>query len=211
MINKTCREFIDILGSNASVPGGGGASALVGAVGAALGTMVGELTTGKKKYAKYQDEIEALIAKSRELTDKLAALVQADADVFMPLSQAYKMPKDTPEEQKAKNEALQAALDDAIEVPMQIALVCVDALKVLDRYSVVGSVLAVSDAGTGAAMCLAAIRGARLNVLINIKSLDDKQKKNSYWDMIQKVTEEGTALAEDIYSRVEQMCMPSLD
>ncbi len=208
MTNKTIKEFLDVLGSNASVPGGGGASALVGAVGAALGTMVGELTTGKKKYAEHQDEIEALILKSRELTDKLAALVQADADVFFPLSQAYKMPKNTPKEAETKNEALQAALGDAIDVPMQIALVSLETLKVLDRYSAVGSILAVSDAGTGAAMCLAAVRGARLNVLINIKSLDDKEKKEKYWDMIQEVSQKSTSLAEDIYSRVEQMCMP---
>ena len=97
----TCEEFVEVLASKAPVPGGGGASALVGAIGTALGNMVGSLTLGKKKYADVQDDIIALKAKADALQAELLGLVQKDAEMFEPLSKAYGLPKET-EEEKAE-------------------------------------------------------------------------------------------------------------
>lgn len=107
MLNRTCREFIDVLASREPVPGGGGASALAGAVGIALGAMVGELTVGKKKYAEHEAEISNLIFRSQELIQKFDELVTKDAEAFLPLAAAYRMPKSTPEEARAQEQAVQ--------------------------------------------------------------------------------------------------------
>ena len=97
-----CNEFVDVLGSKAPVPGGGGASALVGAVGTALGNMVGALTVGKKKYADVEEEMKELMAKATTLQDELLHLIERDAEVFEPLSKAYGMPRETEEEKAEK-------------------------------------------------------------------------------------------------------------
>ena len=101
-INKSCKDFTEVLASKAPVPGGGGASALVGALGMALGNMVGALTVGKKKYAAVEEEIKALMAQAETLQTELLSLVEKDAEVFAPLAAAYSMPKETEEEKAEK-------------------------------------------------------------------------------------------------------------
>lgn len=206
MLNQTCKEFIDVLASKEAVPGGGGASALAGAIGIALGSMVGELTTGKKTYAQYETEISNLIFRSQELIREFEALVEEDAKAFLPLSEAYKMPNSTEEEKAARENAIQSGLVAAAEAPLQIAEACLKALRVLDSFSLIGSRLAISDAGTGAAICLAALKGARLNVLINLKSMKDQEKRKELSDKIDAITDSGIHLAEITYSRVEKAC-----
>ncbi len=206
MLNQTCKEFIDVLASKEPAPGGGGASAFVGAIGMALGSMVGELTIGKKKYAEYETEIASLLFRSQELTDQFERLVVKDAEAFLPLSEAYKMPHFTEEEDAAKDRAIQKALVAAAEVPLEIAELCLKALRILDSFSLIGSRLAISDAGTGAAICLAALKGARLSVLINLKSMKDEEKRKELSDKLDAITDSGIHLAEITYARVEKAC-----
>lgn len=206
MLEMKCNEFIDKLGSNEPVPGGGSASALVGALGIALGTMVGELTTGKKTYAMHEEELGKIIPASRELTEKMKAAVNKDVTAFEPLAKAYRMPNGTPEEKQLRQVAIDAGVIDAAIAPLELAELCVEALKLLDRYSVIGSRLAVSDAGTGAVFCEAALKGAKLNVLINLKSIKDENIKTEFTDRIEKASDECAKLASDIYSRVEAAC-----
>ena len=116
--DKTCSEFVEILGTKAPVPGGGGASALVGAVGTALGSMVASLTVGKKKYADVEEEMQNLRDKAVGLQKELLHLVDRDAEVFEPLSKAYGMPKETEAEKAEKARVMEAALKDACMVPM---------------------------------------------------------------------------------------------
>ena len=137
MLNRTCREFIDVLASREPVPGGGGASALAGAVGIALGAMVGELTVGKKKYAEHEAEISNLIFRSQELIQKFDELVTKDAEAFLPLAAAYRMPKSTPEEARAQEQAVQEALIAAAQAPLEIAETCLKALRILDSLSLI--------------------------------------------------------------------------
>ena len=204
MLNKTCNDFIDELGSNAPVPGGGSCAALVAALGAALGTMVGELTTGKKTYACYQEEITSLLEKTRSLTEEMKQSVQKDIDAFYPLSEVYRMPSSTEEEKAARETALQLRLYDAAEAPLELCEQCCRAMKLFDRLAVVGSRLAVSDVGCGVSLCAAALKSAKLNVLINLKSMKDPEQKAGLQARLDKAAEEGLALAEKIYRNVEE-------
>lgn len=203
MLNKTCDLFISELGSNAPVPGGGSAAALVGAVGIALGTMVGELTTGKKTYAEYEEEIQQLIGRSRVLTEKMKAAVKKDIESFKPLSDVYRMPNTTAEEKAVRHEAMQKALLPAAEAPLELTELCVEALEILDRYSEIGSRLAVSDAATGSVMCLAALKSARLNVIVNTKMMEDDELRNRLDARADEAMTRGSEISRATYERVE--------
>ncbi|MDR3552570.1 MAG: cyclodeaminase/cyclohydrolase family protein [Clostridia bacterium] len=168
--DKSCGEFLDALASGSVVPGGGGASALCGALGAALGSMVCNLTLGKKKYADVQEDIAAIIEKTEKLRGDLAALVQADAEVFEPLSKAYGMPKDAP----GRDEVMEKCLRDACDVPCRIMRKACEAIELHEELAVKSSRIAVSDVGVGAAFCRAALVGASLNVFINTRLMKDR-------------------------------------
>ena len=124
-----------MLGSKAPVPGGGGASALVGAVGTALGNMVGALTVGKKKYADVEEEMKELMAKATTLQDELLHLIERDAEVFEPLSKAYGMPRETEEEKAEKARVMEIVLKDACSVPMEIMEKCCEAIDLIVEFA----------------------------------------------------------------------------
>lgn len=197
-----CDEFVTVLASKAPVPGGGGASALVGAVGTALGNMVGSLTVGKKKYAAVEEEMQQLKAKADALQKELLHLVERDAEVFEPLSKAYGMPKETEEEKAEKARVMEAALKEACSVPMEIMEKCCEAIDLLVEFAAKGSVLAISDAGVGAAFCKAALEGASLNVYINTKSMTDREYAESLNKKCDEMLEKYTKIAEDVFQSV---------
>ena len=170
MTTKSCREFVTVLASDAPAPGGGGASALVAALGTALGNMVGSLTVGKKKYADVEAEIVALKAKCDALQTELLNQVPADAEGFVPLAKAYGIPKDDP----SRPEILEKATITACQVPMHIMELCCESLDAIKVFADKGSRLAVSDAGCGAAIVKSALQAASLNVFINTKTLRDR-------------------------------------
>ena len=207
MLNKSCIDFIDTLASKAPVPGGGGASALVGAIGVALGSMVGNLTTGKKKYADVEEDMQALLKESDALTRRLSELVQADAEVFEPLSKAYGLPSVTEEEKLVKEKVLQEVLIQATQVPLKIAECCLDGIRLLDQYAKKGSRLVVSDAGVGVIFCKSALQGAKLNVLINLKLMKNELLKKEFSEKMTEIETEGLKLADQVYEYVEeQLC-----
>lgn len=179
MMEQSCTRFLAELAGKAPVPGGGGASALVGAAGVALGNMVGCLTTGKKKYAAVEADIQTLNAKAEALRRELEALVQADAEAFAPLAAAYGLPKDTPAQAAHKAAVLDAALDTACAVPLEIMQKCAEGIVLVEEYAAKGSVLAVSDAGCAAALCKAALQSASLNVFINTKLMTDRPRADA--------------------------------
>ena len=179
MMEQSCTQFLAELAGKAPVPGGGGAAALVGAAGVALGNMVGCLTTGKKKYAAVEADIQALNARAEALRRELEALVQADAEAFAPLAAAYGLPKDTPAQAAHKAAVLEAALDTACVVPLEIMQKCAEGIVLVEEYAAKGSVLAVSDAGCAAALCKAALQSASLNVFINTKLMTDRPRADA--------------------------------
>lgn len=195
----SCKEFVAELAGKSPVPGGGGASALVGAIGTALGSMVGSLTVGKKKYADVEQDVLDLMDKANRIQIELLGLVNRDAEVFEPLSRAYGLPKNTEEEKAEKARIMEQALRDACSVPLEIMELCCRAIDLQKEFAEKGNRLAISDAGVGAALCKAALIGASFNVFINTKSMADREyaeqankKANDMLDMYIPLADEVT-------------------
>ena len=198
MTMETCRKFVEVLASDAPAPGGGGAAALVGAVGTALGNMVGSLTVGKKKYADVQEEILAMKAKCDDLQKQLLDQVEADEKGFVPLAKAYGIPKDDP----TRAEVLEKATITACGVPMHIMELCCEALDCIQVFAEKGSRLAVSDAGCAAVCCKAALQAASLNVFINTKSIKDPAVSSELNRQANVMLNKYCGLADDIFEEV---------
>lgn len=200
LLNSSVTSFTEQLASPAPVPGGGGASALVAAVGIALGDMVGELTVGKKKYADVEYEIRELMARAQELRVKLLACVEKDATAFEPLSKAYGIPKDDP----TRDEIMERCLRDAASAPLEILDLCGEAIDLLDSFSKKGSRLVLSDAATGAMLCHGAMHGAAINVKVNTRLMKDR----AYADEINRHVDGKLTcyipIAEQIYTKISR-------
>ena len=185
---NSCKDFIDVLASSAPIPGGGGASALVGAIGVALGNMEEDIIRCKKE--------------ADEITKRLLELVAKDAEVFEPLSKAYSLPKSTPEELAKKEEVMAVVLKDACEVPLEIMKTCARGLDLMKEFAEKGSRIALSDAGVGATLLKSALQGASLNIYINTKSMKDRvlaQQLNDETDSLRKTYEKK---ADEIFENV---------
>jgi len=197
-----CDEFVTVLASKAPVPGGGGASALVGAVGTALGNMVGSLTVGKKKYADVEAEMWELKGKCDKLQAELLRLIERDAEVFEPLSKAYGMPRETEEEKAEKARVMEIVLKEACSVPMEIMEKCCEAIDVIVEFAAKGSALAISDAGVGVIFCKAALQGASLNVFINTKSMKNREYAEELNAKAEAMLSKYTVLADEVFAQV---------
>lgn len=197
-MEKNVDKFLAELASSAPTPGGGGAAALCGALGVALGNMVGNLTLGKRKYADVQEDIAALNSRAEALRTDFVALVDADAEAFAPLSRAYGIPKDAP----GRAEVMEAALKRAAEPPLEIMRKCAEALDVIADYAAKGSALAISDAGCAAALTIAAMKAAALNVRINTKSMADREAADKMNAEAAGLYEKYEKEAEEIYQNV---------
>ena len=197
-MEKNVDKFLAELASSAPTPGGGGAAALCGALGIALGNMVGNLTQGKKKYADVQEDIAALNSRAEALRADFAALIDADAEAFAPLSRAYGIPKDDP----ARAEIMEAALKRAAEPPLAIMRKCAEALELVKEYTAKGSALAISDAGCAAALCGAALQAAALNVRINTKSMKNRAAAEEIDAETDELLQKYSTIAQEIYKRV---------
>lgn len=202
MANQNMNEFIEVLSSSAPVPGGGGASAYAAAIGMSLGSMVANLTTGKKKYAEYQAEIEEVIVKAEVLTKELIAYMDKDAEAFEPLSKAYGLPKNTPEELAVREEVMEKALVAASETPLALMEKVVESMRILERLAVIGSALAISDVGVGIQMAKAALNGASLNVFINTKLMKNKEVADDMNSRADELLAVGNDLADEIFDAV---------
>ena len=195
----SCTEFVTVLASNAPVPGGGGASALVGAIGTALGNMVGSLTVGKKKYAGVEEEIIALKAKCDQLQKDLLDQIALDAKGFEPLAKAYGIPKDDPN----RDQILEEATIVACQVPVKIMELCCEALDAIQVFAAKGSRLAVSDAGCGAVCVKAALQAASLNVFINTKTLQNRELAGEMNKKCLGMLDKYCAMADEIFESVK--------
>ena len=186
----SCTEFVTVLASNAPVPGGGGASALVAAIGTALGNM---------KYADVEAEIIALKAKCDSLQKDLLDQIAADAKGFEPLAKAYGIPKDDPN----RGQILEDATVVACQVPMKIMELCCESLDAIQVFAEKGSRLAVSDAGCGAVCVKAALQAASLNVFINTKTLQNRELAEEMNKKCLDMLEKYCAMADGIFETVK--------
>jgi len=198
MTLESCRFFVEMLASSTPAPGGGGAAALVGAVGTALGHMAANLTVGKQKYADVQDQILAINAKCMALEKELLDQVEADEKGFLPLAAAYRLPKDAPGYDRFMDEAKMAAC----EVPLRIMELCAKALECIAVVAEKGSRLAVSDAGSGAVCCKAAMQAASLTVFINTKSMKNRESAAEIDRQVHTLLQTYGAMADRIFLEV---------
>lgn len=187
LVDMTVKEFIEELASKSPAPGGGSASALAGALAAALTSMVANLTIGKKKYAAVEEEMKALRTAAGELMSELLELMDRDTAAFNEVMAAYKLPKDTAEEKQRRSAAIAAATKKATEVPLELARRCVRLLELAQIAADQGNRNAVSDAGVAAAMAQAAFKGAVYNVRVNMPGLADNEYRAYVDEELQKL------------------------
>lgn len=200
---QSCEDFVEALASKTPVPGGGGASALVGSVGVALGNMVANFTIGKKKYANVEEELKELKEKAYCIQRELLDLVEKDAQAFEPLAQAYKLPSTTEEEKLYKEKVMEEATKEAVLVPMEIMEKVCEAIALLKEFANKGSVIVISDAGVGASCCRGALLGASLNVFINTKSMKDRAYAEEVNKKAQEMLSVYVAMADEIFDGVK--------
>jgi methenyltetrahydrofolate cyclohydrolase len=192
------KDYMNELSSKAPIPGGGSASALIGAVGVSLCSMVANLTSGKKKYAEYQQDIDLILDRTDKSVDRLLQLMQDDAAVFEPLSAAYAIPKEDPD----RAAILERALVTASSVPMDILREVASTLDIIEQLAVKGTRLAVSDVGVAAAACRCAMEGAVMNVYINTKLMADREYAQQMNADADKIIEDGSARCNRIYRQI---------
>ena len=202
LTEKPVTTFLDELASSAPAPGGGSVAALSGALGAALISMVCNLTVGKKKYADVQEDIQALLAQSEALRKELVELLEADVEVYTEVSKAMKMPRGTEEEKAARTAAMQKALKAATDVPMRVAEACVKVMDLCRPTAEKGNVNAVSDAGVAVLMAEAGLRSAALNVLINLAWIKDEAFVAENRAKLDALLEGKAAMRDEIYDLV---------
>ena len=195
-------QYLEVLSSKQPVPGGGGASALAGALGSALGLMVGNLTVGKKKYAEVEGEIKEYMEQLSQLREDFLRLADEDAVVFAPLAAAYGLPTETEEQRAYKDAVMEENLQRASLVPLSVMEATLKTIAVLEELEQKGSVMAVSDVGVAVQCARAALAGAVMNVYINTKSMKDRDKADDFNEEAYHMLTSGMARADEIYEKV---------
>ena len=198
---KKISEYLEVLSSKAPVPGGGGASALAGALGNALGQMVVNLTVGKKKYAEVE-EMQKYLTDLKNMQQEFLHFSDRDAEVFAPLAECYRLPSATPEEKEHKDAVMEEKLLDASMVPVEIMEKSLELLEILDVLADKGSRMAVSDVGVAVQFTRTALLGAVMNVYINTKSIKNREKAEEINQKAKRMIKIGTSQADEIYEKV---------
>ena len=199
---RSCREFVEVLASKEAVPGGGGASALAGAIGAALGSMVANLTIPNPRFSEVAEELSQVLARLTELQSGLLDCVREDAIGFEPLSRAYGLPRGTEEEKKIRERVMEDALVKACEAPIHMVELCAETIDLMEILAKKGAKLVVSDAGVGVVLAKSAMQGAILNVYINTKMMKDRMKAAAMDTYCEQIVEAVGAKADRIYQMV---------
>lgn len=194
LINMTLNEFLNEAASSSPAPGGGSVCALAGALGAALSSMVGELSVKKDIDEETKDSIESLMLKARSLQDNLEECIDKDTESFNRVLSALKMPKGTDEEKKVRSEAVQESLKYASELPYKTALLCLDVMKIAIEMLKMGNKNAASDASVSGFLAFAALNGALYNVKINLNSIKDNEFVRDRNEKIHALAEESEEL-----------------
>ncbi|MBQ9320737.1 MAG: cyclodeaminase/cyclohydrolase family protein [Eubacterium sp.] len=198
LTGKSLAAFTEVLAAKEPVPGGGGAAAAAGALGAALCIMVGNYTVGKKKYAAYEADVLRIKDEAERLRVELIRLVDADAEAFTPLSQAYAIPKEDPKRQQV----LEEATIGAAKAPAAMARCAARTVDLLEEMLEKGSVMLLSDVGCGAVLCRAALESAAMNVFINTKTMQDRKLADELEQEMDQLLSEYTAKAAKIAEAV---------
>ncbi len=202
--NETIAKFLDGLASSAPTPGGGGAAAISGAMGAALVSMVCNLTIGKKKYVEVEADLKELLVRSEHLRRELTGMIQADVEAFDAVMGAYGLPKDTDEQKASRSEKIQAALKKATDVPLECCRACRQVIDLAEIVADKGNLNVISDAGVAVLSAFAGLRSAALNVYVNAKGLDDRAFADERLAELESLLGEASALNERVYEVVKK-------
>ena len=197
------QTFLDQLASKASTPGGGSAAAIMGAMGAALISMVANLTVGKKKYEDVEAEMQGFLEQSEALRTRLTGMIQADVDVFDKVMAAYGMARETVADKEQRSQAIQAALKEATDVPLACAQLCADVIELCRPVAEKGNLNVISDAGVAVLAAHAALRSAALNVYINIGGIRDIDFVNDRREKLEFVLSGAGIATETVYELVK--------
>jgi len=195
---KTLNAVLDELASSSPAPGGGSVAALSGALGAALTSMVCNLTVGKKKYAAVEDEMKKILAQAEEMRGLFTSLIDKDTAAFNKVMEAYSLPKDTDPQKALRTAAIREATKEATMVPLEVMKHCIDALALAQQVAASGNVNSVSDAGVSALMLYAAVESAALNVRINLNSLGDSEFVGWKSEELESLRNTGRMMLEEI-------------
>ena len=201
--DMSIQTFLDELASKASTPGGGGAAAVSGAMGAALISMVAHFTIGKKGYEDVQAEAQDILDKSEALRAKLTDAIADDVRVFNRVMASYGMPKETDEEKASRSAEIQEALKEATDVPLECASLCYEVIKLSQPIANIGNNNVISDAGVAVLSGYAGLRSAALNVYINIGGIKDEEFANDRREKLEAMLSDMEELKEDIYKIVK--------
>ena len=201
--DMTIQTFLDGLASKTSTPGGGGAAAVSGAMGAALISMVANFTIGKKGCEDVEEESKQILAKSEELRVKLTDAINDDVDVFNRVMAAYGMPKESDEEKATRSTEIQAALKEATDVPLECAKLCREVVNLSQPIAEKGNKNVISDAGVAVLAGYAGLRSAALNVYINIGGIKDKEFADDRRQQLESLLDDMDVLKEEIYELVK--------
>jgi formiminotetrahydrofolate cyclodeaminase len=204
MIKQSANDtFLDDLASSKATPGGGSAAAIFGAMGAALASMVCNLTIGKKKYAEVEDEMKALLAKAEALRAKLTGMIEDDVKAFDAVMGAYGMAKETDADKEKRGAAIQAALKLATDVPLRCCHAAREVIDVAAAVAAKGNVGVISDAGVAVLAAYAALRSAALNVYTNAKIITDKSFADAKLKELEALLSGADKITQDAYELVK--------
>jgi formiminotetrahydrofolate cyclodeaminase len=199
---QSLRRTLDELASAAPTPGGGSAAAILGAMGAALVSMVCNVTIGKKDYEGAEDDMRQALAEAEALRRRLTEMIEADVQAFGALMAAYKLPRATDQDRLSRAAAVQDALKQATDVPLACAEACAQVIDLARRVAPAGDRGVISDAGVAAVTAYAALRSAALNVYINVPSIKDAEFGRSRREQLERLLARCGAASEQVFDTV---------
>ncbi len=202
LTQKTVEKFLNELASNSPAPGGGSVAALAGALGAALTSMVCNLTIGKKKYAEVETEMKKVHEQSENIRQRFTELIDKDTEVFNKVMESFGLPKESESQKAIRSAAIQSATKEAALVPLEVMKHCVDALALTKIVAEKGNVNSVSDAGVAALMLQAAAEGATLNVKINLSGINDPEFVGWKTEEVESIFRTNKLLSEEVLKTV---------
>jgi glutamate formiminotransferase/formiminotetrahydrofolate cyclodeaminase len=202
LIENSVSSYLEAAASRSPAPGGGSVTALTGALGAAMVSMAANFTVGKKKYEDVQDEVNSILSESEKLRLRLAKLVDEDIEAYSAVSSAYSLPKGTDSEKKIRAERIMKATKEAVAVPLEVARCCFRVLELCRRLVDIGNRNLISDVGVAVLLAEAALRGADVNVEINLVSLSDASFVEEKRSVMKPYLEESGEILKEVVTKV---------
>ena len=204
LVDLKMKEFLDELASSSPAPGGGAVAALNGALGAALVSMVCNLTIGKERFADVEEDAKKILSQTEELRKKLQENIEKDAEAFNQVMAAFRMPKETEEQKQRRSEAIQRAYKIATDIPLETAKLCFEVLPLAKDAAKIGNPNAISDIGAGVLSAYAGLQQSLLNVDINLPGIKDTEYKEKVLQEVEKLKKDAETLVNEVLELVKQ-------